>query len=249
MKLLVIAVTAAVLFRTAVAHADEDAFARVAVGETELRSGPDVSSRVVYVAHRGDTFGIEGREGTGFWLRVVLPDGGIAYVLGDTVEPIAVDSNAPDAPSRPGFFAPPALEGAHGGFALTLGLFGGNGYTELKPAIVLAPSIAIEPYAGVVLSAEGRRFLYGGGGTLNFAPSWAIAPYVHLGAGGLTTVPNQDARVLRGGTMAHARAGGGLLISLRWRILLRLEVMQVVLFEPDFKETAQSYTAGLGTYF
>ena len=231
------------------ARADDEAFARVVVAETSLRSGPGVSSRVVYVAHRGETFGIEGREGPGFWLRVILPDGRVAYVLGDTVEPLEVDSNAPDAPRRPGFFAPPALQEAHGGFALTAGLFGGNGYTEIKPAIVLAPSIAIEPYGGIVLSTEGRQFLYGGGGTLNFAPNWAIAPYVHLGAGGFTTVPNQDARVLRGGTVAHARAGGGLLISLRWRILLRIEFMQVVLFAPDYKQSAQSYVAGLGTYF
>jgi hypothetical protein len=228
---------------------DRDAFARVVVAETALRSGPGVSHRIVYVAHRGETFGIEGREGPGFWLRVVLPDGRIAYALGDTVEPISVDSDAPDAPSRPGFFAPPALQEAHGGFALTAGLFDKGGYTEVKPAWVLAPSVAIEPYAGIVLSTEGRRFLYGAGGTLNFAPDWAIAPYVHLGAGGLTTSPNQDAHVLRGGTVAHARAGGGLLISLRWRILLRLEAMNVVLFDPDSKRNVQSYVAGFGTYF
>jgi hypothetical protein len=231
------------------ATADENAFARVVVAETSLRSGPGVSHRVVYVAHKGETFGIEGREGPGFWLRVILPDGAVAYVLGDTVEPLEVDADAKDAPSRPGFFAPPALQDARGGFALTAGLFDKGGYTEVKPAIVLAPSIALEPYVGIVLSTEGRRFLYGGGGTLNFAPDWPIAPYVHLGAGGFTTVPNQDAHVLRGGTVAHARVGGGLLISLRWRILLRLEAMQVVLFEPDYKQTAQSFVAGLGTYF
>src|SRR5262249_9672071 len=119
----------------------------------------------------------------------------------------------------------------------------------IKPAWVLAPQVAIEPYAGIVLSTEGRRFLYGGGGTLNFAPDWAIAPYVHLGAGGLTTSPNQDAHGLRGGTVAHSRPGGGLLISLRWRILLRIEGMYVVLFDPDSKKNAPSFTAGLGTYF
>src|SRR6185503_604343 len=143
---------------------DADAFARVVVEETALRSGPGVSHRTVYIAHRGETFAIEGREGSGFWLRILLPDGRLAYVLGDTVEPIAVDSNAPDAPSRPGFFAPPALQEAHGGFALAAGLFDGNGYAELKPAWVLAPSVAIEPYAGIALSTEGRRFLYGVGG-------------------------------------------------------------------------------------
>jgi hypothetical protein len=232
------------------ARADEpEAFARVIAAETAMRSGPGVSHRVVYVAHRGDTFAIEGREGPGFWLRVLLPDGRLAYALGDTVEPIAVDADAPDAPSRPGFLAPPALQEARGGFALMAGVFDRNGYTEVKPALVLAPPIALEPYAGIVLSTEGRRFIYGGGGTLNFAPEWPIAPYVHLGGGGVTTFPNQDARVLKGGTVAHARAGGGLLISLRWRILVRIEAMHVVLFDPELKRNVQSYEAGFGTYF
>jgi hypothetical protein len=238
------------LSRVARAEPDEpEAFARVVVAETELRSGPGVSHRVVYVAHRGDTFAIEGREGAGFWLRVLLPDGRLAYVLGDTVEPLAIDSNAKDAPSRPGFFAPPALEEARGGFALLAGVYDKGGYTEVKPALVLAPPVAIEPYAGIALSSEGRQFVYGLGGTLNFAPDWAIAPYVHLGAGGVTTVPNEDAKVLKSGTVAHARAGGGLLVSLRLRILIRLEAMHVVLFDPDFKRNAASYTIGFGTYF
>ena len=44
-------------------------------------------------------------------------------------------------------------------------------------------------------------------------------------------------------------AGGGLLVSLRWRILLRLEAMHLVLFDSDYKRNAQSYVAGFGTYF
>jgi hypothetical protein len=228
---------------------DPEAFARVVVAESALRSGPGVSHRVIYVAHRGETFPIQGREGPGFWLRVMLSDGRVAYVVGDTVEPISLDADAPDAPSKAGIFAPPVLTETRGGMALVAGLFDHGGYVEMKPALVLAPTVSIEPYAGIALSSEGRRFVYGGGGTLNFAPDWVIAPYVHLGAGGITTSPNQDARVLRSGTVAHARAGGGLLISLRWRVLLRLEAMNVVMFDSDFKQSALSIAGGLGTYF
>ena len=96
-------------------HADEvepDAFARVIVDSAELRTGPGVSYRVLYDAHRGETFALDGRPGSGFWLRVLLPDGRIAYALGDEVQPFAVTPGEEGAPSRPGLFAPPPLEGA-----------------------------------------------------------------------------------------------------------------------------------------
>jgi hypothetical protein len=47
----------------------------------------------------------------------------------------------------------------------------------------------------------------------------------------------------------HARAGGGLLVSLRWRILLRLEANNTVLYTEETYRNVQSYYGGLGTYF
>src|SRR3954470_3923662 len=84
------------------AEGEPDVFARVVVAETELRAGPGVSYRVIHRAHRGDTFLIRTRETSGYWLEVLLPDGRAAYALGDTVEAMAVDSDAPNAPSKPG---------------------------------------------------------------------------------------------------------------------------------------------------
>lgn len=225
-----------------------DAFARVIVAETELRSGPGISHRVIHRAQRGDTLLIEGREGAGFWLQVALPDGRVGYVLGDTVEPVAVGEDEENAPAKPGFFAPPALQEARAGFALTGGVNDRDGYVELKPALVLAPAIAIEPYIGLALHKEGRRIIYGAGGTLNLAPDWAIAPYVHIGAGGMHEDP-KDEFIKSARTTFHARAGGGVLISLRWRVLLRLEATNMVLFTADSYENVQTYLGGLGTYF
>ena len=228
---------------------DIDAFARVSVTETELRAGPGVSHRVIYRAERGETFLIDGREGTGFWLRVYLDDGRVAYVLGDTVDTIAVDENTKDAPSKPGFFSPPALQDATGGFAMMGGVFDENGYVEIRPALVLAPPIAIEPYAGLGLTSEGQRFIYGAGGTLDLAPDWAVSPYLHVGGGGVSSFPNEDAFVLKEESVFHARASAGLLISLRLRVSVRLEFSNFVLFTEDFYQSTQSYIGGLGTYF
>ncbi|HEY3256570.1 MAG TPA: SH3 domain-containing protein [Polyangiaceae bacterium] len=235
--------------RAARAAEEEDAFARVIVAETELRAGPGISHRVIYRAHRGETFLIQTRETSGFWLQVIMADGRTVYVLGDTVEVVAVSEGAKDAPSKPGFFAPPALQEAHGGFALMGGVYDGSGYVELKPAYVLAPAIAFEPFIGLSLKTDSQRVVYGLAGTLNLAPDWAVAPFVTVGFGGMHESPKDDQGVRSSRNWFQARAGGGLLVSLRWRVLFRLEASNMVLYTEDAYQNVQTYIAGLGTYF
>jgi uncharacterized protein YgiM (DUF1202 family) len=76
----VIAFVAALAPAAARATEEEDAFARVIVAETELRAGPGVSHRVIYRAHRGETFLIQTRETSGYWLQVLMADGRTVYV-------------------------------------------------------------------------------------------------------------------------------------------------------------------------
>jgi hypothetical protein len=233
-----------------------DAFARVVVEETALRSGPGVSHRVVYVARRGETFIVESRKGAGFWLKLVMPDGRSGWVLGETVQPIAISANATDRPSTPGFFAPPPLAEARGGLAILGGVFDEtasrgvrNGYLELRPAVVLAPTIGFEPYVGMSLTENGNQLLYGGAVAVHFAPDWAIEPYATVGLGALSTFPNVDQFVLRRETVWAARAGAGLLLALRMRILVRVEASNLTLFTEDSYRNAQIYQGGLGVYF
>jgi uncharacterized protein YgiM (DUF1202 family) len=228
---------------------EEDAFARVIVAETELRAGPGVSHRVIHRARRGETFLIQTRETSGFWLQVTMEDGRTVYVLGDTVETVAVSEDAAGAPSKPGFFAPPALQEARGGFALMGGVYDRDGYVELKPAYVLAPAIAFEPFIGLSLKSDSRRVVYGLAGTLNLAPDWAVAPFMTLGFGGMHEKPKDDQGVRESRNWFQARAGGGLLVSLRWRVLFRLEASNMVLYTEDAYQNVQTYMAGLGTYF
>jgi uncharacterized protein YgiM (DUF1202 family) len=234
--------------RARAAEAEEDAYARVVVAEAELRAGPGVSHRVIYRAPRGETFLISSRETAGFWLQVTLPDGRTGYVLGDTVEPVSATDDSAEAARKPGFFAPPALQDAHAGFAMMAGMYDRAGYVELRPAWVIAPAIAFEPYVGLALQSDSRRIIYGGAGTLNLLPDKALAPFVTIGAGGMYEQP-KDEFVRPSRKWFHARAGGGLLISLRFRVSLRLEAANMVLFEEDDYQNVQSYAAGLGTYF
>lgn len=234
--------------RAAGDDAGSDVFARVVVAETELRAGPGVSYRVIHRARRGDSFLVQTRETAGYWLEVLLPDGRSAFVLGDTVEAIAVSEDAPDGPGKPGLFAPPALSDANGGLALMGGVFDLSGYTEVRPALVIAPAIAFEPYVGLALQPDSRRIVYGGAFALNLAPDWAVAPFFVLGAGGLREDPKEE-RIRRDRSWFHARVGGGFLVSLRFRLLFRLEATDFVLFTEDRYRNVQAYTAGLGSYF
>ena len=240
------------------ADTEPDAFARVIVDAADLRTGPGVSYRVLFAAHRGETFVLDGRPGTGFWLKVTTSDGRTAYVLGDEVQTFAVREGDDDAPSRPGFFAPPPLEGAHGGLAILGGMMvtkiadGSRqafGYLEARPSIVVHKTIALEAFVGDALTADGSQFLYGMSLQIHLAPSWPICPYVGLGVGGLSVFPNSDSFVLKREDLYVGRAGGGVLFALKNRILVRLDVTNMTLFNADVYRNGQTYSGGLGVYF
>jgi hypothetical protein len=237
---------------------EPEAFARIVVDAADLRSGPSISSRVIYSAHRGETFAVAGRQGTGFWLRVTLPDGRTAYGLGDEVQIFAVRPGEPEAPSRPGFFATPPLEGTNAGFAILGGVLSipvqdgttrAFGYLEGRPSIVLHRTVTLDGYIGDALTADGSQILYGGGATVHFAPTWPVCPFLGIGGGGLTVRPNADSFVLKREDLYMARAGGGVLMALRGRILVRIEVTNLTLFDAEHFKNAQTYAGGLGVYF
>ncbi|HEY1697408.1 MAG TPA: SH3 domain-containing protein [Polyangiaceae bacterium] len=235
------------------------AFARVIVDSADLRTGPGVSYRVLYTAHRGETFALDGRPGTGFWLTVLLPDGRTAYALGDEVQPFAVNPNDEGAPSRPGLFAPPPLEGSRAGLALVGGVLsipvvGGTvqryGYVEARPSIVLHKTVSLEGFIGDGLTSDGTQLLYGAGVGIYLAPSWPVCPFVGLWGGGLSIFPNTSGFVtLQRQDLYVARAGGGVLLALRNRILVRIEATNLSLFNAEGYKNAQTYAGGLGVYF
>ena len=244
--------------RGALAADGPDAFARVVVDTAELRTGPSISSRTIYTAHRDETFAVDGRQGTGFWLTVILPDGRRAFGIGDEMQVFAVRPGEPDAPSRPGLFASPPLEGAYGGLAILGGILAipirdnttrAFGYLEARPSLVLHRTVTLDGYIGDALTADGSEYIYGGGVTVNFAPSWAICPFLGIGAGGISTRPNADSFVLKREDLYMARAGGGILMALRGRILVRLEVTNMTLFDAESFKNAQTYAGGFGVYF
>jgi Bacterial SH3 domain len=240
-------------------QAAEEAFARVLVDSVELRSEPTISSRVIGTASRGETLAIEERKAFGDWLRVTLADGRTAYLVGGTVEVYLVNPETSDL-QRPGFFAPPPLQGSRGGLAIVGGVLRTPalsvsnktelaGYFEVRPSIVFHETVSIDGFVGAGLTGDGAQLLYGASATLYVAPKWAVCPFLSLGGGGLSVFPNSDTFVLKREDAYVARAGGGVLLALRNRILVRLEASNLSLFTPSSFRNAQTFAGGLGVYF
>ena len=170
----------------------------------------------------------------------------------------AVRPGEPDAPSRPGIFATPPLEGARAGLAIMAGALStpirdGStrvfGYLEARPSLVLHRTVTLDGFLGDALTADGSQIIYGGGATIHFAPSWPVCPFLGIGGGGVHVRPNADSFVLKREDLYMARAGGGLLFALRGRILIRLEVTNMTFFDAESFRNAQSFAGGLGVYF
>ena len=232
-----------------------EAFARVVVDSADLRTGPGVSFRVIYTAHRGETFALDGRQGGGFWLRVLLPDGRRAYAMGEQVEPLAITNGEF---KRPGIFAPPPLEGSRGGFALVGGMlnipvksgaFQQFGYMEVRPQLVLDKTFSLEAFIGDGLTEDGAQLFYGLSAAVYLFPRFALCPFLELGGGGLSVFPKADSFVLQREDFFVARAGGGFLFALRNRILVRIEATNMTLFTASQYQNAQTVTGGFGVYF
>jgi hypothetical protein len=251
-------VLVAVVIAPGVARADAQAFARVTVDAADLRTGPGVSFRVIYTAHRGETLAIDGRPGTGFWLRVLLPDGRTAYALGDEVQAFSVDPHEKGAPSRPGILAPPPLTGSRAGLSLLGGAAyiplesGGRhayGYIEARPSLVLDRTVTLDGFVGDILTSNGAEVIYGASASIYLAPAWPLCPFLDLGGGGLSVIPNSDSFVLQPAQYYLARAGGGLLLAFRTRIMVRVEVTNLTIFNAQTYMNAQTFAGGLGVYF
>jgi hypothetical protein len=228
---------------------DRVVYARVVVGTAALRTGPGASFRIVRVASQGDTFPVQERGTRGYWLRVELPDGSLAWIQGD-----AVYTHEVGPPSRwqrflGKLFSPPPLLGAHGEVAVTLGTLDGSGFMALRPAWVLGPAFEIEGNLAASVGSSGRLFIGGVGGLVNVFPSWPIVPFFVVGGGLAQALPNADAFVLSEGTRSTMYGGGGLRFGFRHRIVVRVEGRGYAFFDEGALVAQEEVSGGLSAFF
>ena len=233
-----------------------EAFLRVIAQEAPVRSGPAQSYREVYVAHRDEVFEVVQRGTRDYWFLVRLDDGTTGWVLGEMVFPFDVED-----PEQPGIFGrmwrgikrnvlgPSPVTSADVQISFSAGLLDYEGLYLLRPAWIIDPYFAFDAFGGLSPRAEKNIFLWGFGWTLRLVPGAQIGPYISAAVGAAHIRPKADNFVDKKETIMALNAGGGIEITFKKQITLRIDARNWTLFNPDQATNGQEYSGGLAIFF
>ena len=237
-------------------HADADAYLRVIAQKAPVHSGPGPGYRTVYNAERGQVFQVLERATRDFWFKVELEDGTSGWILGDVVYPFEVgDAEQPGAFTRMGrairrtLLGPSPVAYANVGLSFSAGVLDKEGVFLLRPSWLIDPYWALEGFGGLSPQGDADVFLGGLAFVLRMAPGAVIGPYASLGLGAAYIRPKVDVYSGQEGTVMALGAGGGLEITFKKQITLRLDVRNWTLYDENLSRNVQEYSSGLAIFF
>jgi len=237
-------------------RADADAYLRVIAQKAPVHSGPANSYREVYIAERDQVFEVLERGTKDYWFKIMLDDGTTGWILGDMVYPFEVgEEEPPGAFTRMGraikraILGPSPVALASGGLAASAGMLEGQGVYILRPSWIIDPYWALEGFAGLSPRTEKDIYLGGFSFVLRLAPGAVIGPYATLGLGAAYISPKATDYVDVRETLMALGAGGGIEITLKKQITVRLDARNWTLFDENHANNGQEYTGGLAIFF
>jgi hypothetical protein len=237
-------------------HADAEPYLRVIAAKTEVRSGPGPSYREIYIAERNQVFQVLERGTQGYWFKIELDDGTSGWILGDTVFPFEVGpEEEPGVFTRMGrsikrtFLGPSPSPYADVGLSFSAGVLDKEGVFILRPSWLIDPYWALEGFAGLSPRSEKDIYLGGLAFVLRLAPGAVLGPYASIGLGAAHIRPKADNFVDVKETIMALSAGGGLEITFKKQITLRLDARNWKLFDENKSSLGQEYTGGLAIFF
>ncbi len=240
----------------ATGSADADAFLRVIAQKTPVHSGPGPGYREVYIAERGQVFTVLERGTRDYWFKVELDDGTSGWILGDAVFPFEVGEEPEigvfrrmGRAIRKAILGPSPSPYADVGLSFSAGLLDREGVFLLRPSWLIDPYWAIEAFGGLSPRSEKDIFLGGVGFVLRLAPGAVIGPYANIGLGAARIRPKADNFVDEEETLMALAAGGGLEITFKKQITLRLDARNWTLFDENKANNGQEYSGGLAIFF
>jgi hypothetical protein len=238
------------------ARAEAEAYLRVIAQRAPVHSGPAGSYREVYYAERGQVFTVLERGTRDYWFKIELDDGTSGWILGDMVYPFEVGPPGEEgALTRMGqaikgaILGPSPVGYASVGLSFSAGMLDGEGVYLLRPSWLIDPYWAIEGFAGLSPRGEKDIFLGGLGFVLRLVPGAVIGPYASVSTGAAHIRPKVDNFVDKQETLMALGAGGGVEITFKKQITLRLDARNWSLFNQNHASNGQEYSGGLAIFF
>ncbi len=235
--------------------AGAEAYLRVIAQKAPVHSGPAGSYRTVFIAERGQVFQVLERGTKDFWFKVELEDGTSGWILGDVVFPFDVGPTEDGVFTRMGraikraILGPSPVAYADVGLSFSAGLFDREGVFMLRPSWLIDPYWALEGFAGLSPRSEKDIFLGGLAWVLRMSPGAVVGPYVSIGLGAAYIRPKEDNYVDSKETLMALGAGGGVEITFKKQITLRLDARNWTLFDQNQSSNGQEYSGGLAIFF
>jgi hypothetical protein len=135
------------------------------------------------------------------------------------------------------------------GLSFSAGLLDGEGVYLLRPSWLIDPYWAVEGFAGLSPRGEKDVFLGGLGFTLRLAPGAVIGPYASVGVGAAHIRPKADNYVDKEETLMALGAGGGIEITFKKQITVRIDARNWSLFNENHANNGQELSGGLAIFF
>jgi len=237
-------------------RADAEAYLRVIAQQAPVHSGPGTGYRVVANAARNQVYEVVERGTNGYWFKIELDDGTTGWIVGDVVYPFEVgEEEQPGVFTRMGraikraILGPSPVPYANGGLSFSAGLLQNEGVYILRPSWIIDPYWALEGFAGLSPRSEKDVYLGGLAFVLRLAPGAVLGPYASIGLGVAHISPKADNYVDPRENLMALGAGGGLEITFKKQITLRLDARNWSLFNQNHSNNGQEYTGGLAIFF
>ena len=236
--------------------ANAEAYLRVIAQRAPVHTGPGAQYRDVYVAERGEVFPVIERGTRGYWFRIELEDGTTGWVFGELVSPFEVVGGADSdllrrmwRATRRTLFGPSPVLYSNVEITASAGTLAGEGIFLLRPSWLIDPRWGLEGFFALSPHLAEDLYLVGAGFTLRLDPGAALRPYLHVGGGAALLRPKADNFLDEARTMAAMAGGGGLELTFKKQITLRIDFRNWVIFDADEAASAQEYSGGLAVFF
>jgi hypothetical protein len=238
------------------AAARADAYLRVIAQRASVYSGPGAGYRELAIVERNQVFPVVERGTRDYWFKIELDDGTYGWIVGDMVFPFEVgEEEQPGALTRMGraikraILGPSPVPYASVGLSASAGILDGEGVFLLRPSWLIDPYWALEGFAGLSPRSDKDVYLGGLAFVLRLAPGAVIAPYASIGLGAAHISPKADNYVDPRETLMALGAGGGVEITLKKQITVRIDARNWTLFNENHSNNGQEYSGGLAIFF